>query len=103
MSFDQGLGDSRQGFDGVLRAISADIRWNREQRDTQQDGQAGTLEIIALYEQGKDKEPAADNRADDRKMIQQKVKMRQIHDDSAKDPRRIPADAVRLIYHHKFC
>ena len=87
MGFDQGLGYARQGLDGVLRAISGDIGGDRDKRDPQQNNQTGTLQIVAIGDEGKHKQTAAYDTADGRKMVQKKMEMSQVHGNSVKDPR----------------
>src|SRR6516225_4404498 len=87
MGFDQGFGYARQGLDGVLRAISADIGGDRDKRDPQQNNQTDTFQIVAVGDEGKHKQTAAHDSADGRKMVQQKMEVSQVHGNSVKDPR----------------
>lgn len=73
MGFNQGFRYARQGLDGLLRAIAAHIRWNCDEGDSQKDRQAGTLQIVAFGDQGKQKQTAANDLADRREMVQQEM------------------------------
>jgi hypothetical protein len=73
MGFDHGFRRVRQGLDGFLSGISAHISGDGDERDSQQDRQAGALQIVASCNERKHKQTAADDIADDRKMVQQKM------------------------------
>src|SRR5580658_3444543 len=79
MGFYQGSRYARQGLDLFVRTISAHIGGERQESDSQQDSEAGTLQIVALRDQGKQEQTAADDIADGRKMVQQEMDMCQAH------------------------
>src|SRR5579859_3465255 len=100
MSFDQGFRYAREGLDDILRAIAGDVSGDGDESDSEEDYQASALQIIASGDERKHIQAAANDGADGRKMIQQKMGVCQVHGDSVKDPvEEDRGDAARLLYH----
>jgi hypothetical protein len=70
MGFYQRFRQVLLGRKGLLGAISAHIGGDGEEGDSQQDNQAGSLQIITVRDEGNQEQTAANDRTDHRKVIQ---------------------------------
>ena len=76
MPIDQGLGYARQLLNSSLSADTAEKRWKRQQSHGSKNNKTGPVEVVIFPDQGYQEQTKADDRANNREMIQQKVQMR---------------------------